>query len=133
MIQKHFVTFVSPGTLFSETTTKEIASWNVEEATEMAKDIVERYNATPYCFCFTTRQNDGELDSKEVAKSVYYFLGGNILTLEEIKARNSSKDEILISNMEINKIDRVVENWTPWRIAIPINPGDVVLAFDKPK
>lgn len=38
---KHFVTFFSPGTMFSETTTKEVQSWNVANAVEIAKTAAE--------------------------------------------------------------------------------------------
>ena len=34
-MKKHFVTFLSPGTFVSETTTKPIASWSVEKAKAM--------------------------------------------------------------------------------------------------
>ena len=131
MVEKYFVTFVSPGTFVPETTTKEIDSWDVDKATKMASEIVERYNATPYSFHFTTRRNDGDLDSKEVARSVNYFLGGEVLTLEDIKARSDEKDRILISNMEGNGIERVVENRNSWRATLPLGDKDVVLPFSK--
>ena len=131
MVEKHFVTFVSPGTFVPETTTKEIESWDVEAATKMAREVVERYNATPYSFHFTTRRNDGELDSKEVARSCNYFLGGEVLTLADIKAREDENDLILISNMECNGIERVVENRNSWRAILPLEKDDVVLEFAK--
>jgi hypothetical protein len=130
MIEKHFVTFVSPGTLVPETTTKEIDSWDVDKATEMAREVRERYNATPYSFHFTTRSNEGELDSKETARSCNYFLGGQVLTLQDVKDRNDSKDSILISNMENNGYDRVVQNDNSWRATLPLGENDVVLEFN---
>ena len=64
-MKKHFVTFFSPGTFVSETTEKEIDSWDVEKAKELARSIKERHGATPYGFRFITRsRNDDELDSK---------------------------------------------------------------------
>lgn len=131
VVEKHFVTFVSPGTFVPETTTKEIGSWDVEQAKTMATEIVERYNATPYSFHFTTRRNDGDLDSKEVARSVNYFLGGEVLTLADIKDRNDEKDRILISSMESNGIERVVENRNSWRATLPLGEKDIVLPFSK--
>lgn len=131
MVEKHFVTFVSPGTLMPETTTKEIDSWDVDKATAMARKVVERHNATPYSFYFTTRRNDGDLDSKEVARSCNYFLGGVVLTLADVKARNDPKDRILIQNMEGNGIQRVIENRNSWRATLPLNDDDVVLEFAK--
>lgn len=129
MVEKHFVTFYSPGTLFPETTTEEIDSWNVQKATEMAIGITERHNAKPYSFVFTTKRNDGELDSKEVARSCNYFLGGKILTLADIKARGDKEDNILIGNMERNGIEKVVENTNSWKATLPLEPDDIVLEY----
>jgi hypothetical protein len=54
-MKKHFVIFFSPGTFMAETTAKTIESWDTGKAIEMAREIKERYDATPYGFCFTTR------------------------------------------------------------------------------
>ena len=131
MIEKHFVTFVSPGTFMPETTCQGIDSWNVNEATKMARTIIERYNATPYSFHFTTHQNDGDLDSKEVARSCNYFLGGTVLTLADIQARNDPADRILIGNMKGNNITRVVENCNSWGAVLPLNKEDIILDYEQ--
>jgi hypothetical protein len=129
MIEKHFVTFYSPGTFVSEMTVEPVDSWDVEEATSKARHIIERYGARPYGFRFTTRRNDGELDSKEVRRSGMYFLGGEVLTLQQVKDRNDPADRILISNMECNGYEKVVENRNSWKATIPLNEGDTVLEF----
>lgn len=129
-MEQHFVTFSSPGTFVHEETTKPIPSWDVERATEMAREIIERHNATPFAFTFTTRRrDDNELDSREVARSGRYYLGGEVLTLNDIKARNNPDDRILIQNMECNGWDRVVENRNSWRITQPLEADDTVLDF----
>jgi hypothetical protein len=128
-MKRHFVQFFSPGTLVAERTTKPIDSWNTEKAVEMSKEIKERYNALPYGFCFITRERKpGELDSSEVKRSPMYYLGGKILTLEEIKARNDPKDKILISNMEGNGWNKVVENNNSWKWVQPLEKDDIVLS-----
>lgn len=129
MIEKHFVTFVSPGTFVPETTTRPIDSWNVSEAREMARTVTERYEARPYSFHFTTRRNDDDLDSKEVARSCNYFLGGTVYTLAEIRARNIPDERILLANMENNGIARVVENCNSWKAVLPLNKEDVILDY----
>ena len=48
MIEQHFVTFYSPGTFVSETSTEPIDSWDVEKAVAMSRGIVERHGAKPY-------------------------------------------------------------------------------------
>lgn len=132
-MQQHFVTFYSPGTFIAETTQQQIASWDVNQAMKMAHAITERYGATPYGFRFTTRERaDDELDSKVVAQSPTYFLGGLVETLEQVKARNTGKDNILISNMEGNGYRKVVTNNNSWRWTQQLHDSDVVLNW-KPK
>lgn len=127
MIQ-HFVTFYSPGTFFSEESTKPIVSWDVDKAIEMARDVTERYNATPYGFRFSTRERGpDDFDSKETARSQTYYLGGRIETLAEVEARNDPKERILLSNMRGNGFDRIVVNDNSWRATLPLYDGDVVL------
>ena len=63
-----------------ESTEKEIDSWDVKKAMEMARSIKERHGATPYGFRFSTRERrDDELDSKTVAHSGMYFLARIIM------------------------------------------------------
>ena len=108
-MEKHFVRFLSPGTFASEETTKEISVWDVQKALLMSKEITERYGATPYAFQFITRgRKDDELDSHIVKRSGTYYINGVIETLEEIKAKHSPSNSILISNMEYNNWPAVV-------------------------
>lgn len=132
-MKKHFVTFLSPGTFVAEETTKEIDSWDVNKAIEMSKGIVERYNAIPYGFFFTTRERgESDFDSKETKRSNLYYLGGEILTLEQVKSRYPDKD-ILISNMEINHYEKIVVNTNSWMCVRPLEKDDVILKVDFPK
>lgn len=102
-MEKHFVIFFSPGTFVAESSQKPIDSWDVQTAVDMARTITERHNATPYGFCFVTRRREvDDLDSREVARSKMYYLGGEVLTLEQVKARNNPDERILVSNMEVN-------------------------------
>lgn len=132
-MEKHFVTFFSPGTFVAETTEKTIASWDVEIAMKMAHDIVERHAATPYGFQFSTRtRGESDLDSKQSAASQFYHLGGRIETLAEVEARNDPKEEILRSNMRCNGYDRIVVNDNSWRSTRPLGKDDVMLDW-KPR
>lgn len=129
-MKKHFVEFLSPGTFVSEITTKEIESWNVEQAMDMALTVKERHGATPYGFRFITRERKAdELDSKVTKYSGIYYLGGTVLTLKDVRARQDPKDKILISNMEINGYDRVIENTNSWKVTMPLTKDDVVLEW----
>lgn len=127
-MRKHFVTFLSPGTFVAEETSKQVDSWDVDKAVEMSGAIIERYNALPYGFYFTTRERgEDDFDSKEVARSNMYYLGGEVFTLEELKARNDPNDKTLIWNMEVNKWEKIVENTNSWKWTQPLKEGDVVL------
>lgn len=132
-MRSHFVTFYSPGTFMHEQSTEAIDDWGVAKAAEMAKGITERYGAKPFGFRFTTRERaDTELDSKQVASSPMYYLGGKVETLEEVKARATSADRILIANMECNDWDRIITNTNSWKITQPLMADDVVLDWPQP-
>lgn len=133
-VTQHFVTFYSPGSFAAETTTKPIDSWDIEAAKDIASQIVERYNATPYGFRFSTKaRNDHDLDSKEVARSSFYFLGGKIETLTEIEERNDPSEHILLSNMRNNGWEIIITNTNSWKWTQPLEEGDVVLEWTKPE
>ncbi len=129
-MQQHYVTFYSPGTFVSEENVVAIDSWNVNEAIAMARTILQRYNATPYGFKFTTRsRKDDELDSKTTDHSPIYYLGGTIETVEEIEARNDPKERILLSNMKNNGYDKVIVNTNSWKFTGFLREDDIVLDF----
>lgn len=129
---KHYVTFLSPGTLVSESSTREIDSWDIEKAVKMSKGIVERHESRPYCFYFTTRERtDEDFDSKETKRSEKYYLGGTVKTLDDIVKENDSKNETLLLNMRSNGWDRVVETNSPWNWTSPLEPGDIVLPAER--
>jgi hypothetical protein len=131
---KHFVTFYSPGTLFSENTKKEIKSWDIELAKKMAHKITERYGATPYGFQFTTCEGGGDnWAPKEIAKSPMYFLGGKVETLAEVKARATENDRILISNMECNHYKKIITNTNSYKSTLPFDDKKDVLLDWTPK
>lgn len=133
-MEKHFVTFYSPGTFVAETSEKPIESWNVDIAMEMAREIIERYDATPYAFIFTTRaRGPADLDSKIVKRSGRYFLGGTVRTLKEVQRDNLPDEHILLRNMECNGYKRVITNKNSWEWKQPLEEGDCVLNFEAKK
>lgn len=127
---KHFVTFLSPGTFFHEKTVKPIESWDVAQAKRMALDIVERHNAKPFAFYFSTRAGGkDDLDSKVTNTSGNYYLGGKVDTYEEVVARNDPKEKILRWNMKFGDIKRIITNCNSYRITQPLHDRDVVLEW----
>lgn len=130
---QNFVTFYSPGTFVAEESTKPINAWDIEVAKKMAHTVVERYGATPYGFQFSTRgRGDDDLDSKEIARSPFYHLGGKVETLAEVEARNDPKEENLRSNMRGNGYEKIVINDNSWRSVSQLGKTDIVLDW-KPK
>lgn len=127
-MKKHFVTFLSPGTFFSEQSERPVKSWDVDAAKGMAASIKERHNAIPYGFYFTTRERkDNELDSREVKRSGMYYLGGIVETLSEIEKRGDPKEKTLLSNMRSNKWNKVITNNNSWKVTQPLLESDIVL------
>lgn len=133
-MQKHFVTFFSPGTFVHETSELPIDSWDVDAAVKLASTIRERHGATPFAFQFSTRgRSEKELDSKVVKESPRYFLGGDVFTVEQLEKLADPSNNILIQNMKGNGWKQCVINRNSWKIAQPLNEGDVVLPYKAPK
>lgn len=127
-MKKHFVTFFSPGTLFSEEETRPIDSWDVDAACKMAATVTARHDQHPYAFQFTTRErSDSDLDSRQTAKSGRYFFEGTIETLPEVEERIGN-ESILAINMRSNGWERVITCYSPSRITQPLLADDVVLS-----
>ncbi len=132
-MKKHFVEFYSPGTFVSEVDSREIDSWDIEAAQEIATSIVQRYNARPYGFRFVTMERlKDDFEPKEIERSGIYYLGGMTYTLEELRNRNNPRDKTAISNMEINGWERVIENTNSYSFMAPLLDGDTVLPFVMP-
>ena len=135
--QKHYVVFESPGTMFSESSTKEIGEWSTNLAARMAGDIVERYGAKPYAFRFETRLTaepfpDGqggtlEVVAKTIKKSGRYFIAGKLRTLDDVQRDALPSERILASNMECNKWPIVCETRNGYLSTHPFEADDFVV------
>jgi hypothetical protein len=127
-MEKHYVHFLSPGTLVAEEDTKEIDAWSVDLAIILSKEITQRYGAKPYCFYFTTKRRDEtDFDSKVVHKSCKYYLSGEVKTIEQVRNENNPENETLIRNMERNGWDKVVQTKTPYLWTQPLREDDIIL------
>jgi hypothetical protein len=138
--RRHFITFYSPGTLFSETTSKPIDDWDTRKAVAMAADITERHGSTPYGFRFETRACAPDTDDgaggtihgaqKVMGASPMHFINGQVETLAQVKARNTGGEDILISNMEGNGWDRVITTRNGYKSTQPFTDGAVNVDVD---
>ena len=61
--------------------------------------------------------------------SPFYYLGGKVETAEEVFARATEADKILVSNIKINKFKRLITNTNCGRITRDLDDGDVVLEW----
>jgi hypothetical protein len=127
MTEKHFVTFLSPGTFVSETTTQEIDRWDTILAMKMARDIRERHGAKPFGFYFETKTSDG-WEPKTVKSSGTYYLGGRLLTINDIP--DTKENETLRWNMKANDIETVIENTNSWKVTMPFDKNKDVLLME---
>jgi hypothetical protein len=127
----------SPGTLFAETSVRELPWPDVREAARLASEVVERYNARPYCFRLVEQLvsdpvPDGRGGTLEVVPKVLstsgrYFLTGRLRTLDDVEAENDPGEDILRSNMAGNGWYVVCENTNSWKATQPFEEADVLL------
>jgi len=132
-MEKHFVTFFSPGTFVPEQNCQEVKSWDVDGAVKLAGEIVQRYGARPYAFRFhTIGRGDKDFEPKTTKTGNLYFLGGKVRTLAEVEKDNDPKEEVLRSNMRVNKIKRVITNDNSYRFTVEFGDKDVLLDVTLP-
>ena len=126
-IKQHFVTFKSPGMATAEHTTKEITPGTRSRPLRWPTTY---WNATaPSPTASTSPPGPAppqELDSKNIAKSGTYFMGGKIQTLQEVMA-NPTGNKTLIENMKGNHWDQVVTVTKGHQWTSPILKDDAVL------
>ncbi len=125
-VEKHYVTFVSPGTLFAESSTKPIDSWDTRKAVELATTVTERYGAKPRSFYFSTylevdhdvRDSSGrkfKVEPQKTAESGQYYIQGRIETYDEVFDRNDKTEDILRSNIRCNRMPVLVVTTNSYR------------------
>lgn len=132
--EQHFVTYVSPGTFFHETTSKPIEAWDPPMAVRMEEGVVERCGARPYCFYFETRLvaddlHDGRggtlrVEPRTLRKSGNYFLGGTKVTLAEMEA---SGEEIAASNMRCMGCSTAIVSTRSYKVIRPFEGDDCIV------
>ena len=128
LMKQDYVEFFSPGAFMAETRRIEVPVHNVDKAVELARGIIERHGARPFGFQFLTRERAcSELDATETYRSGTYFLGGKLITQQEVIDRNDPKEDILRSNMRCNGIERVIENNNSWKYVGEFNDDDTLL------
>lgn len=106
------VTFYSPGTFVPEENVVETTLTDPYQIAELARDIVQRYGARPFCF-------------KIEGEKRMHWLGGTIKTIDDIP--DTKENYILRWNMINNNITRVIENNNSYKHTSPFGEDDVLL------
>lgn len=123
---KHYAEFYSPGSFFNETDIVPMDCRSVDEA-------INKAPKTAFAFTFFDREEleqVGEvLRGHSKNRSQRYYLGGDLLTVEQVKAQVPNSD-ILVNNMECNGWKQVIR--TPFGNFQPLHEGDVVLQVKQP-
>jgi hypothetical protein len=137
VVERHYVTFASPGTFFHETSTLPIERWDPRLAVTMAERVVERHGARPYGFKFETRLesdpvSDGRggtlrVEPKTIRKSAFHHLGGTVETLAEVEARALPSERVLCANMRNNHWPLIVVNTNSYRSVQPFRETDLIV------
>lgn len=136
--RKNYVTFLSPGTFTSESTTKEVPEIHPPLAARMAREIAERHGAKPYGFIFEERIvhdpiPDGiggtlNVQSKTLLSTGIYFLTGTVRRYDEIPETKDT--HILRANMRGNDWPLVIENTNSYRTTMVYESKDCVVDVD---
>lgn len=134
---KRYVTFYSPGTLFSETSEIEIPTGaSLKAIVAKAKTVKERHGATPYGFSLKVVE-EGVIkrgketyrkEPKELSQSGMHFLTGRVMTIKDIP--DDDEHRILLNNMKGNGWNAVVENTNSYRSTLPFEKDDVVVDWE---
>jgi hypothetical protein len=130
---KHYVDFYqSTGMPQPERTRKPIPRWDTELAMEMARELAgDDLKSFPYGFRFLTKKlSKGNLKGKVTESSGMYYIGGRIVTHEEISTRDDPKDVLLSKNMRLMGVSKIVEvDNAGGRVRVPHDERDQMIQF----
>lgn len=132
--EKIYARFLSPGTFVHEESRVPLETGTVDEALRLSSTLVERHGARPFGFMLLTmlvhepipdgRGGTLEVVPKELERSGMYFLGGQVLRFEEVRAQEPP-ESVLSRNMENNDFPIVIETVRGYRAANPFRVDDV--------
>lgn len=122
----HYVEYWTTGMIVGENRVREIA----RRDTKLALRGMQEHEYAFRFFDRTERKEGGEtLCGPRKNASGFFYPGGKIETLEEIRLRGDPKEETLVRNMENNDWPKVV--WSRhggW--PQPLSDGDVIIPQD---
>ena len=129
MARTHLVTFYAPGAFLAEDFSFEVSEWSIGEALA----LVPKCGLKPYAFQFATNITadpvpDGEGGTlavlpREVSKSGMHYLGGELLTYDQLRRDGDPHYVTMLSNMSGNRWPVVIRN----RTHQPFNEEDCIV------
>jgi pantothenate kinase len=123
LVCKTYVEFLYPGIMVSETSSKEVKSRDISEIEIPGGAYALKFYDIEY--------NEVNIDNKvfkdetkRCRETGWQYLGGEVLSLADVKKKMPT-EKILISNMEGNKIKKVVK--TKFGQCMPMEKNDCVI------
>lgn len=108
----HNVTFLFPGTFVDEQQTIAVESLDFPALVKRGAELIERYEAKPYAF--------------QIGESKYY-IGGIVLTRENIAARRRDDEKVMLGNMMNDGWEVVCQTANSYGHTGIFGPADVCL------
>lgn len=132
--REHFVVFLSPGTLFSETSERLIEDWDIKKAVALSGEIVVRHGARPFGFYFVTQLVAPWSPSatlRPIKRSGTHFIGSRLVTLDEVETRNRPDEAALRYNMRCNDYPIVAVTTSNYQSTLPFENYQSTLPFEE--
>ena len=123
LVCKTYVEFLYPGIIVSESSSKEVQSRDISTIEIPGGAFALKF----YDIEYNEVKIDGKVlkdEPKRCRETGWQYLGGEVLTLADVEKKMPS-ERILISNMEWNKIKKVVK--TKFGQCMPMEKGDCVI------
>lgn len=133
----YLVTYYSPGTFFSESSSYKFTEFNLWKFCQKAKEISERYDAKPYGFNFQKLEIPVDLPKTEgfkvtvepkiLEKSGTFYITGDVIFSENLIGKD---EQILKSNLESNNNGVGIVNNNSFKFRGAFEKDDNIVNWD---
>lgn len=134
----YLVTYYSPGSFVSETSSARFKNFNLASFVKRAKSISERHGSKPYGFTVEEKEEpvsmpvvEGfkvEVEPNTLSSSGTYYITGNLIFYDDIK--NNKEKAILASNLYNNSLGIGIENCNSWKFTGDFERNDFIVDWD---
>ena len=129
----YLVTFYSPGTFFSETSSIRLDELDINKILKKAKGTSERYNAKPYGYTWKQIREffigKEKLEKEEVLDESkgYIFITGNVIFSKDL---TNPDENIFKSNLESNAGGVGIQNFNSYKFSYFFDKNDIIIDWD---